>query len=256
MWSGCLSKYIPFLSIPLSLTEFFLYQDIKNLNFSKSWEQVYDLNERTEDSIPIWVSAGFKSSSELYGFTPTLETKVVWPGRLQAAFPETLWYAPQTWIRPFPGALSATAKLMTGDHTNVQSVDRIHSLSWGYNLLGAESSSLVHTWSTRARLWGMWFLAPCPPAAPLFSMQTWTSSRFISLCVCWAPRWESWESKTPAGQVHTPGAGGVQRVQKELAQSTVEEPAKEACGLQKGRSGGSRHGWEGTLGGPICPKQG
>ena len=41
-----ISKYPHFLPITLSLTEFFLWWDIKNLNSIKSWDQVCDFNEK------------------------------------------------------------------------------------------------------------------------------------------------------------------------------------------------------------------
>ena len=49
LWSAFLSKKIHFLAITLSLTEFFLWRDIKNLNFIRSSNQVP------------WVLAGFES---------------------------------------------------------------------------------------------------------------------------------------------------------------------------------------------------
>ena len=40
LWSVFLSKQVHFLPITLSLTEFFLWWDIKNLSFIMSWNQV------------------------------------------------------------------------------------------------------------------------------------------------------------------------------------------------------------------------
>ena len=55
LWSVFLSKQIHFLPITLSLAEFFLQWDVKNLSFTKSWNQVWISVGR------LWVLAGFES---------------------------------------------------------------------------------------------------------------------------------------------------------------------------------------------------
>ena len=79
-----LSKYIHFLYITLSLTEFFLPWDIKNLSFIRSWNQVCDLSWKTMDFgwaqvLAMWVlvlAHGFKSQSEVNSFPSFLGTKI------------------------------------------------------------------------------------------------------------------------------------------------------------------------------------
>ena len=72
-----LSELIHFLTLTLSLTEFFLQWDIKNLRFIRSWNQVCELTWKTVGlgwvqtsatwlRVPNWVLAWFES--QLCGF--------------------------------------------------------------------------------------------------------------------------------------------------------------------------------------------
>ena len=80
-WNAFFSEWIHFLSITLSLTEFFLWWDIKNLNFIRSWNQVCDFSWKTMDFGWVWVQTyGLDYQTGLWlGLSPDLWVQVpIW----------------------------------------------------------------------------------------------------------------------------------------------------------------------------------